>query len=239
MTGLAANAKRDSHRARVAQHLQSKRLLPNDCIVPKAKSHLNPYYDYWCWSCENLEWAGPETGTANVRSSHQILPVFMLHFGCVVPSYESLQIIRKVAKGRQILEIGSGTGYWAYMLRRLGLKVDAVDNLQSEYRTLWISGTTVEDGAEYLESRNGADDAVLLLVYPIVGLDFTARILDAYKGSTICVAGTQNRNGYTAFKDRTIDEYVMAEKAEFKKTVQIALPSFAGKDEALFVFEKS
>lgn len=163
----------------------------------------------------------------------------MHHFGCVVPSYESLQIILKVAKGRPILEIGSGPGYWAYMLRRLGLKVDAVDNLQSEYRTLWISGTTVVDGAKYLESRNGAEDAVLLLVYPIVGLDFTTRILNAYKGSTICVAGTQNQNGYTAFKDKTIDEYVTAEKGEFEKTIQIALPSFAGKDEAFFVFEKS
>ena len=163
----------------------------------------------------------------------------MHHFGCVVPSYESLQIILKVAKGRPILEIGSGTGYWAYMLRRLGLHVDTVDNLQSGYRTLWIGGTTVEDGAEYLKSRNGAEDAVLLLVYPIVGMDFTTRIVDAYKGSTLCVAGTQNQNGYTAFKDKTIDEYVMAEKGEFEKTIQIALPSFAGKDEALFVFEKS
>ena len=163
----------------------------------------------------------------------------MLHFGCVVPSYESLQVILKAAKGRPILEIGSGTGYWAYMLRRMGLKVDAVDNLQSEYRTLWISDTIVKDGEKYLEAEKGAQDAVLLLVYPIVGLDFTTKILKAYKGNSICVAGTQNRNGYTAFKDRTIDEFVTAERPIFKKTVQIALPSFAGKDEALFVFEKS
>lgn len=162
----------------------------------------------------------------------------MLHFGCVVPSYESLQVIRKVAKGRPVVEIGSGTGYWAYMLRRMGLKVDAVDNLQSEYRTLWISDIIVRDGEKYLETEKGAKSAVLLLVYPIVGMDFTTKILKAYKGRTICVAGTQNRNGYTAFKDKTIDDHITAEKADFEKTVQIALPSFAGKDEALFVFEK-
>lgn len=168
-----------------------------------------------------------------------MLPVLMHHFGCVVPSYEGLEVIKKAASGRPVVEIGSGNGYWAYMLRRMGLKVDAVDNLQSEYRTLWISDTIVREGEKYLQSEKGSEDAVLLLVYPIVGLDFTTKILKCYEGRTITVAGTQNRNGYTAFEDRTIDEYITTEKPEFEKKVQIPLPSFAGKDEALFVFEKA
>lgn len=239
LTALAANAKKDSHRGRVAQHLQGKRLLPSNYTIPRMKKpQINPYYDYWCWSCENLEWAGPEVGTVNVRTSHHMLPVFMHHFGCMVPSYEGLQIIKKAAIDRGVVEIGSGSGYWAYMLRRMGLKVYAIDNLQSEYRTLWISDTIVQDGESYLQGEKGAQDAILLLVYPIVGLEFTSKILKAFQGNTIAVAGTQNRNGYTAFKDRTIDEYVMAEKPDFRKTVQTPLPSFAGKDEALFLFDK-
>ena len=162
----------------------------------------------------------------------------MHHFGCVVPSYEGLEVIKQGAKGKPIVEIGSGNGYWAYVLRRLGLTVTAVDNLQSEYRTLWISDTVIQDGEKYLKSKNGAKEAILLLVYPVVGLDFTSQVLQAYKGKTICVAGTQNRNGYTAFQDQIIDEYMTAKKADFVKTVQIPLPSFAGKDEALFVFER-
>ena len=161
----------------------------------------------------------------------------MHHFGCLVPSYEGLEIIKQAAKGQTILEIGSGNGYWTLMLRRLGLGVVAVDNMQSEYRTLWISNTVVEDGEKYLKINKGCQDMMLLLVYPIVGLDFTRKVLKEYKGGTICVAGTQNRNGYTAFKDKTIDEYIQKEKPEFRKTVQLPLPSFAGKDEALFVFE--
>ena len=240
LTGLAANAKKDSHRAHIAQYLQSKRLLPSEYTASKTKKqHVNPYYDYWCWSCENLEWAGPDLGTVNVKTSHHMLPVLMHHFGCVVPSYEALEVIKKAAKGRPVVEIGSGNGYWAYMLRRMGLKVNSVDNLQSEYRTLWISDTIVQDGEKYLQSEQGSEDAVLLLVYPIVGLDFTSKILKGYKGNTIIVAGTQNRNGYTAFQDRTIDEYFTAEKPGFERKVQIPLPSFAGKDEALFVFEKA
>ncbi|KAL9613042.1 MAG: hypothetical protein Q9167_002388 [Letrouitia subvulpina] len=240
LTGLAANAKKNSHRASVAAYLQATRLLPSTYAVPKTrKPHVNPYYDYCAWSCRNLEWAGPTPDTVRVKQSHHILPVLMHHFGCVCPSYESLEVIKQSARGRKVLELGSGNGYWTYMLRRMGVAVDAVDNLQSEYRTLWIGNTVVQDGDKYLNDKRGAKDALLLLVYPIVSFDFTARVLSAYAGDTICVAGTQNRNGYTALKDKVIDEYVAAELSHFGKTVQIPLPSFAGKDEALFVFEKN
>ena len=171
--------------------------------------------------------------------SHHILPVFMHHFGCVVPSFESLEIIKQTSKGRDVLDIGSGNGYWTYMLRRHGLQVQAIDNLQSSWRTLWIGDTTTEDGAKYLQLYKGCPESVLLLVYPIVGGNFTKKIIDAYKGSTIVVAGTQNKSGYTAFKDSTVDEWMAAERAEYEKMVQVPLPSFAGKDEALFVFERS
>ena len=206
--------------------------------IPKSKNHINPYYDFWCWSCHNLEWAGPEKGTVDIKTSHHILPIFMHHFGCVVPSYESLEVIKQSAGQRAVVEIGSGNGYWTYMLRRMGVSVQAVDNLQSEYRTTWIGNTLIKDGEKYLKEKKGCKDDVLLLVYPIVSSDFTSKILDAYKGGTICVAGTQNRNGYTAFKDRTIDEYMKVEKTDYEKTIQIPLPSFPGKDEALYVFER-
>ena len=237
LNSLTANAKKGSIRADVASYLPSQRILPPTITVPRSKQHVNPYYDFWCWSCHNLEWAGPENGTVNVRRSHHILPVFMHHFGCVVPSYESLEIVKQVARKKTVIDLGSGNGYWTYMLRRLGVTVQAVDNLQSRWRTLWIGDTIVKDGDKFLREGKGCRDAVLLLVYPIVGSDFTTKVIDAFKGDTICVVGTQNLNGYTAFKDRTIDMY-MAERKEFEKTVQIPLPSFAGKDEALFVFER-
>ena len=124
------------------------------------------------------------------------------------------------------------------MLRRMSVNVHAVDNLQSEYRTLWIGDTLIKDGEKYLKDEKGCKDAVILLVYPIVSSDFTSRVLDAYKGDTVCVAGTQNRSGYTAFKDRTIDEHMKVEKADYEKIMQIPLPSFPGKDEALYIFER-
>ncbi len=145
----------------------------------------------------------------------------------------------KGKENRVVLEIGSGNGYWTYILRRMGMDVTAVDNQQSEYRTMWIDDTIVADGEKYLKENTGCRNTVLLMVYPIVGAGFTAKILNAYKGDTVVIAGTQNRNGYTAFKDRTVAEYMLAEKPEFSLLVQIPLPSFPGKDEALFVFERN
>lgn len=163
----------------------------------------------------------------------------MHHFGCACPSYESLEIINAVRKGKTVLDIGSGNGYWTYMLRRHGLEVQAVDNGQSTWRTLWIGDTVKKDGVEFVKKRpKGGKDDVLLMVYPVVGLEFTTGILNAYKGDVVCVAGTQNGNGYTGFKDEMIDSWMAKERKDFEKIVQIPLPSFAGKDDALFVFRR-
>ena len=192
MKNFAANAKRGSHRAHVAEYLTSKRLLAPSLSVsklPRDIVYVNIYFDFWAWSCRCLEWCGPGKGTSKIVQSHHILPIFYHHFGCVVPSYEALEVINKIARKRQIVEIGSGTGYWTFMLRTLGLEVTAVDNKQSEYRTTWIEDTIKVDGQSYLADTQGARDAMLLLVYPIVGSDFTTTILDIYQGDTICVAG--------------------------------------------------
>ncbi len=239
LVGLDKNAKKDSIRASVAAHLSSLRQLPSIFKISKLKSpHTNPYYDYWRWSCQHLQWAGPNADTVKIHHSHHILPILYHHFGCVCPSYESLEVIKQLSKGKPVIEIGSGNGYWAFLLRRLGVDVQAVDNIESEWRTTWIPDTIVADGVAYLKKQQGGKDAILLMVYPVARSGFTASILESYTGDVVCVVGTQNRNGYTGFKDTTIEEYVGEKRLTFEKTVQIPLPSFAGKDDALFVFEK-
>lgn len=189
MTALASNAKKESLRADIAAHLRANYAPPSPdqkITIPKLKKpHLNPYYDVWRWSCQNLGWAGPEAGTKDIQISHATLPVLYHHFGCIVPSYESLEIIKQVAHGRTIIDLGSGNGYWTYMLRRMGdlkkpVLVTPVDSGLSEWRTTWIGDTVVSDGVKYLQQHEGAKEQVLLLVYPQVGLDFTENVLRAY-----------------------------------------------------------
>lgn len=142
--------------------------------------------------------------------------------------------------------MGSGSGYWTFVLRSYGLTVKPVDNAQSSWRVTWVPDTEITDGVAYLARHDGGKDAVMLLVYPIVGGGiaggeegaFTKNLLKAYKGDTLAVVGTQNHNGYTGFKSKSMDEYMEEHEPEWTKIVQIPLPSFAGKDEALYVFQR-
>ncbi|KAI1466587.1 uncharacterized protein F4812DRAFT_434801 [Daldinia caldariorum] len=284
-----SNAKKGSLRAEIAGYLNSKRYLhpalASQLTIPKQNKSKNKsgsnsnnnvppnhYLSFLSWSCRNLEWAGPSpSSTLAGNRSHHVLPVLMHHFGCACPSHEALSILRSLAAGREVLDLGSGGGYWSFMLRQYGVRAVPVDSAQSAWRASWVSDTVIADGAEWLRKRRRGknknnnnnknnksknktatdidpDEAVLLLVYPIVGGalaggeegDFTRSMMDAYVGDTLAVVGTQNHNGYTGFRGMSMDEYVERERAGegWVKVVQIALPSFPGKDEALFVFQR-
>jgi hypothetical protein len=263
LNSFAKSAKADTLRKRIGNHLNERflnasptSLLPSKRDPKKpARQHKNPYLDLWKYSCEELEWAGPLPSTTHTRISHHILPIFYHHFGCVVPSYAALHVLAKLAQparpGKEdvlpILDIGSGNGYWTYMLRNFPvshigaekpLHVRAIDNQVSEYRVSWIKDTIIRDGKEWLRSHDGGRGCVLLLVYPQVTGNFTGPLLKAFQGEKIVVAGTQNGNGFTGFHDMVVDEWVEKNLEAFELVLRMPLPSFAGKDEALFVFER-
>ncbi|KAK9776370.1 hypothetical protein SCAR479_06982 [Seiridium cardinale] len=252
LKSLLSNAKKNSLRASIAAHLLSKRYLhpslPQIQISRSKTAPPNPYLDFLSWACLNLEYAGPCPESEAVKSSHHVLPVLMHHFGCVCPSHEALSILKLLADGREIWDMGSGNGYWTFMLRLYGLAVKPVDNAQSSWRVTWVKDTTISDGVQYMNKpgNKGGENAVLLLVYPIVGGGiaggeeggFTRQLVKAFKGDTLAVVGTQNHNGYTGFRSMSMDEYMEREEPEWTKVVQIPLPSFPGKDEALFVFQR-
>lgn len=148
---------------------------------------------------------------------------------------------------RPILDIGSGNGYWTFMLRHFPisevsgakeLDVRAIDNQISEYRVSWIRDTIKADGLGYLRENDNGKGCVLLLVYPQATGDFTGPMLKAFDGDTIVIAGTQNENGFTAFREALVDDWVASHLSAFELTLRMPLPSFAGKDEALFVFQR-
>jgi hypothetical protein len=242
LKGFVANAKKHSIRSSIGQYLTSKRYVHSSLPpIPKRKApHSNPYVDFWSYGCHTLEWAGPHSNTSLVKASHHILPVFMHHFSCVCPSYEALVIFSNLAKEKTVIDMGSGNGYWTHILRREHqCSVVAVDSGQSRWRTMWISDTVVADGIQFLRERGGGKEDVLLMVYPIVSGQFTEKVIKQFKGDVICIAGTQNGNGYTGFKDEKADAWFDKNMLGWERIVQVPLPSFPGKDDALFVFRRT
>ncbi|KAF1938674.1 hypothetical protein EJ02DRAFT_468717 [Clathrospora elynae] len=258
LSSFHKSAKSSTLRASISAHLITRfhntSTTPGLLPAKKDRQHKNPYLDLWTYSCHELEWAGPLPSTLYTKISHHILPIFYHHFGCVVPTYAALHIIAKLAQPAKpskeavlpILDIGSGNGYWTYMLRNfpagaIGLKdldVRAVDNQLSEYRITWIEDTITTTGLSYLRDNDGGKGCVLLLVYPQATGKFTGPVLKAFEGDRIVVAGTQNGNGFTGFQDVVVDEWAEKNLTAFELTLRIPLPSFAGKDEALFVFQR-
>ncbi|PFH58009.1 hypothetical protein XA68_14264 [Ophiocordyceps unilateralis] len=246
LKNLGTNAKKGSIRSDVARYLSEKRFihdsLSTKLAVPRCRSPpcLNPSLDFWAWSCRTLEWCGPCPSSEPVYSSHHVLAVLMHHFGCVTPSHESLQVLKTLANGRPVVDVGSGNGYWSFLLRCYGLTVHAVDNMQSRWRVNWVDDTASIDGVTWLRRHDGGKGMVLLVVYPVVADDgaFTRDLVDAFEGDTLAVVGTQNDNGYTGFRDMRMDQYMAREHPDWTRMVQIPLPSFAAKDEALFVFQR-
>lgn len=211
LIALASNAKKDSIRMDVAKHLQSLYTPPvpeSKLVVNKNKSHINPYFDIWAWANQNIEWAGPEPGTVRIKQSHAILPILYHHFGCVCPSYEALTLISQLSRGREIVDMGSGNGYWTYMLRRLEpgkkkLHVTPVDNGLSEWRTMWVADTEELDGVKWLHQHSGAKEALLLLVYPNTGEEFTSKMIKAYSKSRLpCICARVLSSLDRRFNDR-------------------------------------
>jgi hypothetical protein len=174
----------------------------------------------------------------NAKRTHPILPIFYHHFGCVVPTWEALNIIAQLTDGG-VIDMASGNGYWTYLLRRMNLEVTAVDNMDSEYRMMWISDTVKADGIEYLKRNAGGKGRLLLMVYVVTAGSFTRRLLEAYQGDTIVVVGTQNANRYTGFSDCTVEEYFEKKMTGWEMACRVAMPSFAGKDEAMFVWRRN
>ncbi|KAF2870593.1 hypothetical protein BDV95DRAFT_607747 [Massariosphaeria phaeospora] len=257
LKNLTSNAKSTSLLAPISTHLTSRFHNPTPGLLATkskpARTHTNPYLDLWAYSCRELEWAGPWPNTRHTKVAHHILPIFYHHFACVVPSYAALSVLARLAQPakpsaqpiRPILDIGSGTGYWTFLLRSLpldpGMKpldVRAIDNQISEYRVMWVQDTLNEDGAKYLGKIEGGKGCVLLLVYPQATGHFTSTVMKAFRGDTIVVAGTQTGNGFTGFQDCIVDEWVEKNLAEFELALRMPLPSFAGKDEALFVWQR-
>lgn len=237
------NAKKDSPRRKVAEHLSARRYIDPALAgqLTKRKKHINPYFDLWALSCEQLGFVGPLPGSYEhpqaAKQSHPILPVFMHHFGCGIPDYEALSIVRAVVGKRRLVDLGCGNAYWTWLLRREGLSVTAVDDLSSRWRTTWASDIVKSDAVQFVQKSMQKED-VLLLVYPIVGgNDLTKRIIQAYKGDTLIIAGTQNNNRYTTFADASVDDWFAGRK-EWQLLARKPLPSFVGKDDALFVYKR-
>lgn len=140
--------------------------------------------------------------------------------------------------GRNIVEIGAGTGYWAWLLTQAGASVVAVDNLSDSDNTsaAWCEEHTgdftlapkivfhdivVLDYKEYLRNNDGCRDSVLFACWP------RSVVLDDYKGDTVVFVG--EIDGCTAWID----------SAEWREVERFEIPCWPLARDLVVVYKRA
>ena len=169
----------------------------------------------------------------NFRVEREIRDKFISQFGFAILDATAIEVIRPYAP---ILEIGAGSGYWSYELRRAGIDVIATDLGVGSYRGL-------ESGWEkpYLDVERLHGEAavkkyparILLTVWPDLHDDWSAKALAAYTGKTVLYVG-EGPGGCTATDG--FHEY-LAEN--FGSAIIHAIPNFWGIHDQLHIWSRS
>ena len=149
-----------------------------------------------------------------------------------VPNRAALDAIGRHAP---IVELGAGTGYWAYLLRNRGVDIVAYDLappgvLDNAYKFEPRTWTQVVPGG--VEALDQHADRALFLCWPGYRDTFADDALGRFAGTVLIYVG-EGAGGHTAndaFFDRLCRDWVPAE--------QIAIPRWSGVDDCMQIYDR-
>lgn len=135
--------------------------------------------------------------------------------------------LRKIAKYSPIVEIGAGSGYWAYLLAKMGVDIVAYDNWRNPDRKQWFDVQTSDESVV----KNHADRA-LFLCWPPFKDEMALKAIRKYKGKTVIYIG-EDRDGCTATKSffDFLDEHFEAEDS-------VEIPVWPTTHDRLVIFKR-
>jgi hypothetical protein len=159
----------------------------------------------------------------SLRSSHG--------YPYAVPTEAALRLL---AQHQPLLEIGAGSGYWAWLLRQMHVDILAYDHDPPDgtYRNAYFEGVhlwteVLEGGPEMVREH---PNRALFLCWPPPGIPMTEECLAMFQGDVVLYAGEWRGHGATpAFFDSL--------EASFTQIAAVELPSWVIED-ALRVFRR-
>lgn len=147
-------------------------------IVRLMKRDATPWMDPWA-----VEWFGEDqpTRTSLVKA-----------YAWAIPSPADLLWMHDILDGQGVVEIGAGSGYWAWQLDQLGVDVKAYDNWDWRWRRHWFP-------VQYGNTRQARlhSDRALMLIWPPYSSPMAKAALDFYDGDLLFYAG-EGDGGCTA-----------------------------------------
>lgn len=143
-------------------------------------------------------------------------------YSWAIASPEALRAIRDV--GVPIVEIGAGTGYWAWLLSQAGLSVRAYDR-EPDQSPRWFD--VKKGGAEVLTQY---PSSALFLCWPPLDEPLAEDSLNAHQGEWVFYVGEEGRTASRGFHERLKEQYTLIQT--------IPLPRWPGFRDSLFIFRK-
>jgi hypothetical protein len=154
-------------------------------------------------------------------------------FGFAIPTPAVLEYIKTLGP---IVEVGSGAGYWAYELQKLGVDLIATDNFEwheeGDHHIQWSTFWTKVERMTALEAVQKYPDRVLLTVWPSYAESWPSEMLKAYRGQCVVYVG---EGYYGCTGDKAFHEEL---DANWEGVKTILLPTWEGIHDYVQVFRR-
>jgi len=149
-------------------------------------------------------------------------------YGFAVLTTEAIRLLKPHAP---FIEIGSGSGYWAYEMKKQGVKIVATDlvklnNNIYKFSKKWTS-------VKWMTAKQAIKkypDHTLLIVWPCYDKPWAYEALKTYKGNTLVYCG-EGYGGCTAN-----DKFHELLEREWEQHTSIGLPRWFGLHDYLDVY---
>lgn len=186
---------------------------------------LNPYLD--CFHA--LPPACRRDPAAPLSSAELLAPDWLAlkaaiagHFAWAVPTDEAIAAIARCAS--RVLEIGAGSGYWAWMMQQAGIAVAAFDSAPPRFTWHEVTHGDARTAALY-------PDHALLLCWPPWNSDMAFQALTAYRGGHVIFVGE--------WMGGCADPYFFATLAATYDVIDaVDIPQWHNRNDRLLIFRR-
>ncbi len=166
----------------------------------------------------------------NILTQYYAREEYIEKFGFAILNQETVEALKKYAP---ILEVGAGSGYWAYELKKAGIDIVATDTHSWKFADKWKAMSWIDvEKLNAIDSISKYPGRALLFVWPSYDEQWAEQALNVYEGNTVIYVG-ESYGGCTAN-----DEFHAILDNKFEEIEEIDIPQFDGIHDRLRVYKR-
>lgn len=180
---------------------------------------------------------------ANYRKDRDVRDEHIARFGFAILDAATVEAILETLRGRPVLEVGAGKGYWSHELRKAGadaIATDPTDWLNSIY----LNGRQLPDNSPAetwpVEQLTGLEalakhghGRALMMVWPPYDQEWPTDVLRAYQGDSFVLSG-EGRGGCTG-----ADSLFDALDRDWSEETTISNPQFGYINDSVTFYQRN